>query len=153
LPKRRKKRRPAPKYPQTVNEVLDAFWAFGLEYYRDHAKSTIWNYRHAVQLVRQDYGDTLAASFDSIRLDAIQQAMIDNGLSRTTINMHTCRIKRVFKWAAKRKLVPVPNPSDAGRTDHESARTGTNRQESPGISAHVRSFGRGTVAISPARVG
>jgi hypothetical protein len=53
------------------------------------------------------HGSTPARDFSPLKLKAVRQAMIDAGLSRTTINQRVRRIVRVFKWAASEELVPA----------------------------------------------
>jgi site-specific recombinase XerD len=53
------------------------------------------------------YGPTAAADFDSLALEVMRVQMIRAGLCRNRINKDVSRIKRVFSWAASKKLVPV----------------------------------------------
>ena len=54
----------------------------------------------------QLYGRTPAAEFDSVRLEAVRHRMIELGWVRNQINKHVGRIRRMFKWAARKKLIP-----------------------------------------------
>ena len=65
------------------------------------------NYRDSLKPLRRLYGRTLAGDFSPLALKAVRQAMIDAGLSRTTINQRIGRIVRLFKWAASEELVPA----------------------------------------------
>lgn len=53
------------------------------------------------------YGLTLAADFGPKRLAAVREAMVRNGWCRQLINRRMDRVRRVFKWACSKELVPV----------------------------------------------
>jgi integrase len=95
----------------TVNEILFLFWDRHAEahYRRRDGTPTgeLDNYRDSVRPLRKPYGNTPARDFSPLRLKAVRQAMIDAGLSRTTINQRVGRIVRLFKWAASEELVPA----------------------------------------------
>ena len=44
---------------------------------------------------------------DSLALEAVRDAMIESGLARSTVNERTRVVKRMFKWAVRKKLVPA----------------------------------------------
>ena len=56
--------------------------------------------------LRQQYGHTPANEFGPLRLAAVRESMVGAGLSRRVINQRVGRIKRVFKWATAKQLVP-----------------------------------------------
>ena len=97
----------ADEQPLTVNELFDAFWQYGPEYYGDHAESTIYNYRPTLDAVRDLYGTLPAAEFSPKKLLALQQHLIQKDQTRTYVNMQTSRIKRVWRWAVSRELLPA----------------------------------------------
>jgi integrase len=93
----------------TVNEVLLAFWHHAERHYRapDGTPSgELANFRDAIRPLRRLYGESPAGAFGPLGLKAVRQAMIDSGLSRTTINQRARRIVQVFKWAVSAELVP-----------------------------------------------
>jgi integrase len=53
------------------------------------------------------YGHTPARDFDSACLEAIQEELVRGGLCRTTINARVNRVRRVFRWAVRKRLVSV----------------------------------------------
>jgi integrase len=73
------------------------------------------------------YGPLLAIEFDSLKLEALQEAMATGtwlndterekrtkqrrafGAARTTINSNIDRIKRLFRWGCAKKLIPAEN--------------------------------------------
>ena len=60
----------------------------------------------AVRLVYRFYADISARDFGPLALEHVRNEMIEAGLARTTINDRIHRIRRVFKWAVCRELVP-----------------------------------------------
>lgn len=93
----------------SVNELILAYWPSVEVYYRDaDGKPTneVNNIRQAMHRLRQLFGLTPAAEFDSMALEAVRSHMIQVGLCRSRINRDVARIKRLFKWGASRKLVP-----------------------------------------------
>ena len=94
----------------TINELILTYWPTVEEYYR-HADGTptqeVDNIRLALRRLRQRYGHTDAGAFDSLALEALREVMIRDGLCRGRINKDVGRIKRLFKWATSKKLVPL----------------------------------------------
>jgi integrase len=95
----------------TVDELLLAFWTRHAEtHYRGPDGSPtgeLDNYRDSLRPLRRLYGGTPARDFSPLKLKAVRNAMIDDGLSRGTINQRVGRVVRVFKWAASEELVPA----------------------------------------------
>jgi integrase len=94
----------------TINELLVAFWQHAEQHYRHldgRPTGELGNFQHALRPLRQLYGRTLAREFDSLALEAIQQELVRGGdLARTTINARVNRIRRFFRWAVRKKLIP-----------------------------------------------
>jgi integrase len=93
----------------SVNEVLLAYWQHVETYYRlaDGTASTeVDNIRLALRPLRALYGHTSAANFDAPALETVREEMIHNGRCRNRVNKDVARIKRLFKWATSKKLVP-----------------------------------------------
>jgi integrase len=90
----------------TVYEVALAYIRHAEEYYRSNPKE-VEKIKLSVRPLRQLYGRTPAATFDSLALEAVQAAMIEAGLARSTINKRVRVLKRLFKWAARRKMSPA----------------------------------------------
>lgn len=53
------------------------------------------------------YGHTVARDFTTLSLDTIRQAMIDADLCRNRINKDVARIRRMFRWAGAKRLIPA----------------------------------------------
>jgi integrase len=94
----------------SINELVLAYWPAVEQYYR-HPDGTptqeVDNIRLALRRLRRLYGHTRAALFDSLALEALRETMIREGLCRSRINKDVGRIKRLFKWASAKKLVPL----------------------------------------------
>jgi integrase len=93
----------------SVNELILAFWPTVETYYR-HADGTptneVNNIRLALRRLKTLYGHTPAASFDTLALETLRRQMIGEELCRNRINKDIDRVKRLFKWAGARQLVP-----------------------------------------------
>jgi integrase len=99
---------PAPEL--TVNEVLLRFWEFAQKHYRrpdGTPTSEVYEYRVVIRTLRGLYGTTPASDFGPLALRAVRQEFVAHGLTRKTINKRAGRIRRLFKWAAGRELVPA----------------------------------------------
>lgn len=93
----------------TLTLVIEPYWNFGQGYYRKNDRPTdeIGCIKVVLRLLRKLYGDLPVAQFDSLKMLAVQQAMIDEGWARKTINDHMGRMKRALKWLASRKYIPA----------------------------------------------
>ena len=93
----------------TIVEVIEAYWTFAERHYVKDCRPTSEQdcIRAALRPVRRLYEDSPAVDFGPLALKAVRQAMIDAGLSRKTINEHSGRIRRMFKWAVSEELLPA----------------------------------------------
>lgn len=92
----------------TVAQVVDAFWQHAQQYYRDkdgRPTTEISSMRLALRPVIELHAATPANQFDADALELVRNRMIEAGLVRSSINKHVNRIRSVFKWAARKKLV------------------------------------------------
>ncbi|MCC7086333.1 MAG: site-specific integrase [Pirellulales bacterium] len=94
----------------TVVELLAAYLHFANRYYRTGNRPTteIHAIRSAMRGVKLLYGRKPCSEFGPIALQAVMQRMSDDGLARTTINQHSSRIKRMFRWGVSQELIPAP---------------------------------------------
>ncbi len=92
----------------TVSELLLRYWEHAKGYYRKNGKPTqeISALKSALRPVRELYGSRPAVEFGPLALEAVRQRMIDSGWSRTGINRAVSRIRRVFRWAVCKELLP-----------------------------------------------
>ena len=107
--RRRDARDAAGPHGLTVAEMLLAYWQWAEGHYRDadgRPGAELENIKLAVRPLRQRYGHTAAAAFGPNALRALQADLARAGLCRTVVNYRVNRIRRVFKWAVSRELVP-----------------------------------------------
>jgi integrase len=106
----RKWRKSEPTPDMTIHELVDIYWDWVQNYYR-HADGSFTseprNIRQGLRRMVRLYGDTAANAFDGVALEAVRNRMIEDGLCRGRINRDVARIKRLFKWAVPKKLVPL----------------------------------------------
>jgi integrase len=91
--------------------MLLAYWRHAEEHYRQpggQPTGELDNLRDALRPLRRLYGDTPARDFDSLALETIQDQLARSGrLARTTVNARVNRVRRAFRWAVRKKLVPA----------------------------------------------
>lgn len=113
---------------KTVNDLVLTFWEYATTNYsrRDGQPATeLGEYRLAIRPLRRLYGHVPVREFGPLALEAVQRAMADGTWltpaehlhrrkigkparwSRLTSNKRVARLKRIWKWAASRELIPV----------------------------------------------
>jgi integrase len=94
----------------TVSEML-ALYVRHVEGYYRHADGTptneVRNIKSALRWMKTLYGRTLAREFTTVSLEAIRDAMIRKGLCRKRINKDIARIRRLFRWAGAKRIIPA----------------------------------------------
>lgn len=86
--------------------------------YRNHARayykrpdgsrtSSVSGVIEALRPVKAGFGRTLCKNFGPLKLVAVRQAMIAEGLSRGVINQRIGCIKRMFRWGVSQELLPA----------------------------------------------
>ena len=100
-----------------VIELCLRYWKFAKGYYQKNGRCTrvTPGIKCSLRYIKQWYGKTPATEFGPLALKSIRDRMIEDALSRTYINDHLGRIKRMFKWAAGEQLIPAAT-YDALRT-------------------------------------
>jgi integrase len=118
-----------------INELIVAFFEHAIKYYR-HADGSPTgeadNYKDALCPLRRLFGETRAVDFGPLRLRTLRDALIADGLSRTTINARIHRVRRVFRWGASMELIPVSVVA-ALNTVAALQRGRCSARESPGV--------------------
>jgi integrase len=91
----------------TINELADRYQEFAGIYYRKHQipTSEVGNVKYALKHLRDLFGSEPAAEFASEKLEVVQNATIQAGLCLNECNRRVKILKRLFKWAAKKKFV------------------------------------------------
>ena len=93
----------------TVSGLILKYLEFAAGYYKDYGsknRGEICNLTCAVRPLKKLYGCILSRDFSPEALENVRQSMIDAGLARSTINQRVTRIKRLFRWGARKGLVP-----------------------------------------------
>ncbi len=92
----------------TVSELLARYWTFAKRHYRKDGEptDTLYQVRVSLRPIRRLYGRTLASEFGPKGLQAVQQAMVTECLSRGVVNKRVGVIKQAFKWGVAQELVP-----------------------------------------------
>ena len=95
----------------TVSHLACRFLEHAEEYYADGSgqpTGEVVNIKYALRpLLLGDVGAIPAEQFGPIHLDRIVDEMIAQGLRRGTINSRLGRIKRCFRWCARKELLPI----------------------------------------------
>jgi integrase len=93
----------------TVVELIAAYWRHAKTYYVKNGQPTgeLPGLKVALRFLKKYYGHTAAAMFGPLALQAIQLRMIEAGHSRKYINNNIGPIKRAFRWAVSKELVPA----------------------------------------------
>src|SRR5262249_33568806 len=100
----------SPAADLSVAEVMLAYWQHVEQYYCHPDRtptSEADNIRLALRPLKHLYGHTPAADFDSLALEALRGEMIRQGRCRNRVNKDVSRVRRLFRWAAAKKLVPL----------------------------------------------
>jgi integrase len=88
-----------------------AFWRYADQHYRSPdgtPTGELENLQNALRPLKALYGRTPARDFDSACLEALQEELVRGGrLCRSTINARVNRVRRVFRWGVRKRLVPV----------------------------------------------
>ncbi len=118
----------------SVNEVILSYWQHAEIYYR-HADgvptSEADNIRLSLRPLKRLYGHTPDAEFDSVALESVREEMIREGHCRNRINKDVSRIRRLFRWAAAKKLVPLPVHESLGTVEGLRAGWSAARETEP----------------------
>jgi integrase len=94
----------------TVDEVLWAYVEYAEQNFRDadgRPTREAESMKLAFRPLRELYGSTPAAAFGPLSLQAVREKMIRLKLCRNVINQRVGYIKRFFRWASSRALVPA----------------------------------------------
>ncbi len=93
----------------TVTELCIQYMKFAQAYYRKDGRCTkvVPGIKAALKYLRSWYGKEPAVEIGPVRLKALRQRMIEDGLSRRYINDQVDRIRRMYKWAAGEQIIGV----------------------------------------------
>jgi integrase len=91
----------------SIAEVVLAFMEHAGRKYQKHGQPTgeVEWLASTLRVLREAYGAEPADAFTASKLEHVRDLMVAKGWARTSINRRVSRIRRMFKWAAKRRLV------------------------------------------------
>jgi integrase len=101
---------PAPDGKLSVAELIAAFKGHVERYYRRPDGTPTFEvdgFRQSLRPVREIFGSKAAEDFGPLDLEAVRERMIAAGWCRTLVNRRINRVKRMFKWAVAKELVPA----------------------------------------------
>jgi integrase len=90
----------------SIVELCLRYGKFAIGYYGGHS-TVVPRLKCTIHYLRSLYGHTRAVEFGPLALRAVCDRMVADGLSRSYINDHLGRIKRIFKWAVGEQLLPI----------------------------------------------
>ncbi|MFV0442829.1 MAG: tyrosine-type recombinase/integrase [Planctomycetaceae bacterium] len=98
-----------PEAPLSVSGLILQYLQFVDRYYRknDQPTSEVGAIRDAMRALREHYGLTPVGEFGPLKLKVVREALIQKGLSRSTINGRVLRMRRLFAWGVENELVPA----------------------------------------------
>src|SRR5208283_4891335 len=99
---------PCPKGGLVISQVILAFLRHAQDYYRKpdgKPTSEIHCLRAALRPLRELFGSLPADEFGPAQLRAVREEMIRKGWVRTSINLHICRIRSLFRWAMEHSMI------------------------------------------------
>ena len=103
----RGRERPGVNTQRRVADVIKAYWDHAQGYYgTEGGRGELDCIKSALSILRRTYGETPARDFGPLALQVMRERMIKEGWSRTYLNAQVGRIKRCFKWASSRELIP-----------------------------------------------
>lgn len=86
--------------------------------------SHVGTFKTVIRCLRELYGTLPAATFGPLALEVVRSRFVKLGLSRRVANRYTGHVRKIFRWAASRELIPAMvvssletlEPLQAGRT-------------------------------------
>ncbi|MBL8826296.1 MAG: hypothetical protein JNM18_04870, partial [Planctomycetaceae bacterium] len=93
----------------TVCEMLERYRHYAESYYvlpNGEPSSELNWIASSCRVLRKRYGEQPAASIGPMALESLREAFITAGYCRTSVNARIDRIRRVFRWAVAKQLVP-----------------------------------------------
>jgi len=101
---------PSPQEVLSIDEIILAYLRHAQAYYRRDDGSQTTEYdeiKRSLAVLRKPFGPTAAVKFGPLNLEAVRERMIAAQWCRKLINKRIGRIRRMFRWAASRQLLPA----------------------------------------------
>lgn len=103
----------APEPPRvgwiTITELCAAYLLHAQGYYVNKAgepTDQLDKVKRWIRILVDRFGTLAVNEFGPRRLKALQQSLVEDGLSRTGVNKRVCGIRRIFVWGESEELVP-----------------------------------------------
>ncbi len=92
----------------TINELVARYIQHAKVYYvKDDRQTTAFgSIGQAIRPIRERHGHELVTAFGPLKLKAIREQWIADGLVRTQVNARVGRARRMFAWGVEEELVP-----------------------------------------------
>lgn len=90
----------------TIGAIMAQYWLWATKRY-EASRTELRDIKHSLPELRKLHESTPLSHFNLTSLETVRQCMIDVGRPRKLINQRIGRIKRMFHWAAQRKLISV----------------------------------------------
>jgi hypothetical protein len=88
-------------------DVIKGYWDYAKVYYgTEEGIGELRSIKAMLAVLRRAYGPLPAREFGPLALQVVRERMIKAGWSRRYINAQIGRLKRAFKWACSRELIP-----------------------------------------------
>lgn len=93
----------------TVGELWLAYLRHADVEYRKHGRHTseYTCVKSACRIVAREYGRLACTRFGEAELEEVRRKMISLGWERRYLNQQVSRVRRMFRWGARRKLYPA----------------------------------------------
>ncbi len=101
---------PISKSVENIAQLAKAFNEHAKEYYKDHnGQNTkeVDNIRHSLKTLLETFATTDVQDFGPLKLIELRNELINQNICRRTINQRIGIVKRMFKWAASRQMIPM----------------------------------------------
>lgn len=101
-----------PRVSAAGTSVAELIAAFKVHVERYHVRpdgtktKEVDEFKQALRLVRDRYGDTPAKDFGPVALKTVRDAMVKKGWCRSRVNKQIGRVRRCWKWGVSEELVP-----------------------------------------------
>jgi integrase len=89
----------------TVTELCAAYLEYAARYYRNE-EGSMNRVRRVLKILKERYGKLPVGDFGPLALQAVQDHLVLEKVSRRYINHLTAGIKRVFRWGVSQQIVP-----------------------------------------------
>jgi integrase len=92
----------------TVVELAAQYLRWATTYYVKDGQPTteLTNVKRAIKTLRESYASLPAKEFSPLKLKAVRDRFIREGLARSNCNRHARTIVRIFAWGVENELIP-----------------------------------------------